>query len=88
MAPHITRAGLIAFFVLADSSAFVSASVTGLVDRDVVWLTLALLLLPSSMFGGYVGSKLFKRFGGEKFKPVTIGLVIVIAFVSAGRVLL
>jgi len=84
--PHITRAGLIAFFVLADSSAFVSASITGLVDRDVVWLTLA--LLPSSMFGGYVGSKLFKRFGGEKCKPVTIGLVIVIAFVSAGRVLL
>tara|TARA_Y100001956_G_C4101144_1_gene177720 strand:+ start:555 stop:1292 length:738 start_codon:yes stop_codon:yes gene_type:complete len=86
VAPHIARAGLIAFFVLADSSAFVSASIAGLVDRDVVWLTLA--LLPSSMFGGYVGSKLFERFGGEKFKPVTIGLLIVIAFFSAGRVLL
>lgn len=86
VAPHIARAGLIAFFVLADSSAFVSASIAGLVDRDVVWLTL--VLLPSSMFGGYVGSKLFERFGGEKFKPVTIALLIVIAIFSAGRVLL
>ncbi|MFS1448955.1 sulfite exporter TauE/SafE family protein, partial [Vibrio lentus] len=62
-----------------------SASIAGLVDRDVVWLTI--ILLPSSMFGGYVGSKLFERFGGEKFKPVTIALLVVIAIFSAGRVL-
>ncbi len=58
--PHIARAGLIAFFVLADSSAFVSASIAGLVDRDIGH-GLRLFTLPSSMFGGYVRSKLFEK---------------------------
>jgi len=85
IAPHVARACLIAFFVLADSSAFVAASVSGIVDWTIIVLTLA--LLPASMFGGYIGAKLFDKFGGEKFKPVTIVLLIVIASVSAARVL-
>ncbi len=69
---HVARAGLIAFFVakILECLCFL-IRIAGLVDRDVVWLTLA--LRRQAVFGGYVGSKLFERFGGEKFKPVTIG---------------
>lgn len=82
--PIVARACLIAFFVLADSTAFISASVAGLVDWNTVILTLA--LLPSSMFGGAVGTKLFDKYGAAKFKPVTIGLLVVIASFSVLRV--
>ncbi|MFA0568035.1 sulfite exporter TauE/SafE family protein [Vibrio gallaecicus] len=85
VAPHIARAGLIAFFVLADSSAFVSASIAGLVNSNLVILTAA--LLPSSMLGGYLGSQLFERYGGKKFKPVTVILLITIAIFSILRVI-
>lgn len=86
IAPHIARACLIAFFVLADFSAFLAASVGGLVNGQIVILAAA--LLPASMLGGSIGTKLFEHFGGDKFKPVTILLLVVIAAISAGRVLL
>ncbi len=51
-----------------DSSAFVSASIAGLVVI-VMWSGFTIVLLPSSMFGGgYVGSKLFERFGGREIQ--------------------
>ncbi|MGF1763362.1 sulfite exporter TauE/SafE family protein [Aliivibrio kagoshimensis] len=83
--PAVARACLIAFFVLADSTAFLSATVAGLVDGNTLLLTAA--LLPSSMLGGIIGTHLFETYGAKKFKPVTIILLIVIASFSVLNVL-
>lgn len=68
------RANLLAFFVVSNSSSLVNLAGAGALTSSA--LTLDLLLVPATAVGILVGSWMFKRIDGERFRRLVVLLVI------------
>ncbi|GBD27373.1 hypothetical protein HRbin30_02720 [bacterium HR30] len=80
---EVVRASLIAFFVVADVVSLVAMGAMGLLTH-AVWMNAALWLLPS-LLGVHVGRWVFERYGAKHYRPLVVGLLALLALLTAGR---
>ena len=74
--PVRQRATMILYFIVIDVATLVAMFFTGLATVET--LIKAAALLPALLAGNFVGSAAFKRWGGDAYRPVAFGILIVI----------
>lgn len=73
----VTRANLTLYVMVISAAGLATLAATGLLDAAA--LRLAGWLAPGFVLGIVVGSRLFSRFSDERFRQLTIGLMLVVA---------
>lgn len=76
MEPVTQRATMIIYFMVIDAATLLAMFVTG--TPIVQTLIKAGALVPALVIGNLIGSAAFKRWGGEAYRPVAFGILIVI----------
>jgi len=74
------RGTMILFFVISESIALIALFASGLLDIDVVKLTL-MLLLPT-LCAVKVGQWLFNRYQPSSFKPIALPIMVIVALLG------
>jgi len=74
--PVRQRATMILYFIVIDVATLVAMVFTGLAGLETLYKAGA--LLPALLLGNFVGSAAFKRWGGDAYRPVAFGILIVI----------
>lgn len=83
IAPAVSRASMMVFFLAVSGSGAVLAAVSGLVTGPIA--TLALLLYPAFLLGNRVGAWAFHGAGADTYRRVALGLLAAIALAALAR---
>jgi uncharacterized membrane protein YfcA len=74
--PRASRALMMAFFGFSSLIALVTYSVAGWVHLELFWL--ALSAYPAVVLGDWVGSRLFRHYGGAMYRRVAIAALLLL----------
>lgn len=80
---HVSRASMMACFLVLDLVAVASFGVGGLIDRDV--LMTVLFCLPALAIGSWIGHRMFHGSDTSKFRTRVLWILLVLALVTAAR---
>jgi uncharacterized membrane protein YfcA len=80
---HVSRASMMACFLVLDLVAVASFGVGGLIDRDV--LVTVLFCLPALAIGSWVGHRMFHGSDTSKFRTRVLWILLLLALVTAAR---
>ena len=79
----LVRSSLMVFFPLASALALPPAIWAGLVGQESLWL--AALGLPLMIAGGWLGTRMFVRYGGLAYRPIALAALAFTALASLAR---
>lgn len=80
---HVSRASMMACFLVLDLVAVASFGVGGLIDRDV--LVTVLFCLPALAIGSWIGHRMFHGSDTSKFRTRVLWILLLLALVTAAR---